>query len=329
MPILKSPFPQFGGKSRAASEIWKRFGDVPNYVDPFCASLAIPLSRPHEPGIETVNDADKFICNFWRAARDNPDEVARWADQPVNECDLEAQHFWLISKGVERLADLLTDPDASDPKIAGWWCHGACSWIGSGWCSGDGPWRIENGKWALRNAGHGVNRQLPHLGDAGQGVNRKFPLNSESVHGIGIRAYLHQIADRLRRVRVACGDWTRIVTPSCTHRHGMTGLLLDPPYGEGEIDYQAGGNRDRSIADAAREFAIQEGRNPLMRIALCGYEGQHEMPDDWSVFEWKAIGGYSSTAEEETQGQLNRHRERIWFSPACLPVEQPMLFATT
>lgn len=53
----KAPFPYFGGKSRIASEVWGLIGNVPNYVEPFFGSGAVFFLRPHEPGIETVNDA--------------------------------------------------------------------------------------------------------------------------------------------------------------------------------------------------------------------------------------------------------------------------------
>lgn len=33
-----------------------------------------------------------------------------------------------------------------------------------------------------------------------------------------------------------------------------------------------------------------------MRIALCGYEGEHAMPPSWSCLSWKARGGYGSQA---------------------------------
>lgn len=46
---LKAPFPWFGGKSRVASIVWERFGDVPNYVEPFFGSGAVLLGRPHPP----------------------------------------------------------------------------------------------------------------------------------------------------------------------------------------------------------------------------------------------------------------------------------------
>ncbi len=349
--VLKPPFPWFGGKSRAAALVWGRLGDVKNYVEPFFGSGAILFGRPHEPYIETVNDADRYVANFWRAAQADPDAVAAAADWPVNEADLEARHYWLVTEGAKRLAAQLADPDAYDARIAGWWAWGQCAWIGSGWCSGGGPWQAGDNGWVLRNAGTGVNRQLPHLGNAGTGVNRQLPhlgdagtgVNRQLPHlgdagtgvnrklhhlgdaGKGVRDYLRQLSDRLRRVRVCCGDWSRVLTPSVTFRHGLTGIVLDPPYGEGELEYTAGGNRSAGIAEAVRAWAVANGGNPRLRIALCGYDGQFEMPGDWSVAEWKTAGGYSSTASGQTQGKQNRHRERVWFSPCCLKATHPEL----
>jgi len=56
-----------------------------------------------------------------------------------------------------------------------------------------------------------------------------------------------------------------------------------------------------------------------LRIALCGYEGEHQMPDDWGRVKWKAPGGYSS---QKKKGNDNPYRERIWFSPHCLQVDR-------
>ena len=89
---LKAPFPWFGGKSRVADLVWKRFGNVANYVEPFAGSLAVLLGRPHQAKLETVNDLDCYVANFWRALKNDPDGVAQWADDPVNEADLHAKH---------------------------------------------------------------------------------------------------------------------------------------------------------------------------------------------------------------------------------------------
>jgi hypothetical protein len=78
---LKAPFPYFGGKSKIAGQVWARFGDVKNYVEPFCGSAAMLLARPDYTGqTETINDADGFVSNFYRALQAAPDEVAHYTD---------------------------------------------------------------------------------------------------------------------------------------------------------------------------------------------------------------------------------------------------------
>jgi hypothetical protein len=59
--------------------------------------------------------------------------------------------------------------------------------------------------------------------------------------------------------------------------------------------------------------AVEHGPDPDLRIALCGYEGEHEMPG-WTKHAWKAARGYAGESNE------NRQLERIWFSPHCLPI---------
>ena len=167
---LSAPFPWFGGKSRVADLVWQRFGNAPNYVEPFFGSGAVLLGRPGGPGIETVNDKDGFVANFWRAIKADPEAVARYADWPVNENDLHARHAWLTPLQGELSSRLEGDPEYFDPKIAGWWVWGICAWIGAGFCSGKGPWVQRDGQLVhLGNTGRGVNRKLVHLGNTGQG----------------------------------------------------------------------------------------------------------------------------------------------------------------
>lgn len=89
----RSPFPWFGGKSRAAPLVWSALGDVLNYVEPFFGAGAVYFLRPHPHQIATLNDKDGMVANFWRALRANPAAVAEWADQPVFENDLHARHY--------------------------------------------------------------------------------------------------------------------------------------------------------------------------------------------------------------------------------------------
>jgi site-specific DNA-adenine methylase len=330
---FKSPFPYFGGKSTVADIVWDRFGTVDNYCEPFFGSGAILLGRPGWTGVEqwteTVNDADGFICNFWRALQSDPDAVAHHADWPVNESDLEARHLWLVNRRKE-LTDKLNDPDFYDAKAAGWWVWGISCWIASGWCSGSGPWRFVDGKIVDSRqrtdlvGGKGVNRGLPNLGDAGRGVNRQLPHLGDA--GRGLRDYLGALAARLRRVRVCCGDWSRICGPTPTTKLGMTAVFLDPPYTD-----KAERASDLYAVDCERvghdvaEWCRKNQDNKLLRIALCGYEGEYELPG-WECFAWKAHGGYENLSTDEKGPSGNCKKERIWFSPNCLSDSQGRLF---
>lgn len=372
--FLRAPFPWFGGKSRVAGLVWERFGDVPNYVEPFFGSGAVLLARPHGARAETINDADCFVANFWRAIQFNPECVARWADWPVNEADLHARHLWLVQRHEFR-ERMKREPQFYDPMIAGWWVWGLCQWIGGGWCAAgkhtgqprDGRERPHlssatgNGVHQklpnLRRDGHGVHRKRVNLKRGARGVNselanrfgghraprglaRQLPVlggdGSASGRGIlrdgmsaidglsnaGLFEWFQVLATRLRRVRVCCGDFKRVLGPSPTWKIGVTGVFLDPPYGEAAgRDPDLYTEDDLQVAAEARQWAVANGENPKLRIALCGYEGEHEMPKDWRCVAWKAGGGYAANNPNND----NSSRERIWFSPHCLE-QQPELF---
>lgn len=301
---MDAPFPWFGGKRRVAEIAWRAMGSARGYVEPFAGSLAVLLRRPGRgaAGVETVNDKDAYVANFWRALQADPDAVAHYADWPVNEADLFARHLWLVNTGRERIAAMEVDPGHYDARAAGWWVWGVCAWIGSGWCSGDGPWRLPGPE----STGQGVNRQLPHLGDPGRGY----------VRTDAVREWMSGLADRLRRVRVACGDWSRVLTPSVLRAGGYPcGVFLDPPYDAGSDNYATS---ELGVAAGVREWALAHGDDHRLRIVLCGYDGETEMPESWYCHAYSATGAYVGKGTEANEG---RHRERIWFSPHCPPVD--------
>jgi site-specific DNA-adenine methylase len=322
---LAAPFPWFGGKSNACEQVWQAFGTVQNYVEPFAGSAAMLLGAPDGKRIETINDFDGFVANFWRAIAADPEAVAHHADWPCNEVDLFARHSWLVRHRQSLTDQLHADPAWFDAKAAGWWCWGSCNWIGSGWCSGTGPW-VHDGETLvdarqlphLGNAGQGINRQLPHLGDAGQGINRQLPHLGDA--GKGRRAYIMEwfalLHARLRDVRVTCGDWQRVCKDSVTTRHGLTAVFLDPPYAKGSMDYSAGG-MGMGIAEAVRAWCIANGGNKALRIVLCGHKGEHDalLTHGWHLRTWTARKGYALTDEaiENSAG------ESLWCSPHCVP----------
>lgn len=319
----EAPFPWFGGKSRAAELVWSRFGACRNYVEPFAGSLAVLLRRPAElmvpGGLETVNDLDCYVVNFWRSCALAPAEVARWADWPVAEADMLARHRWLLSRDDFRKR-IFSDPNYCVPKIAGWWVYGQCAWIGWGWC----------------HVGSDPGPQLPHL-SAGRGVNRSTPdlpadfaaeLAAAYLRPDGaavdptarrafVGAWIEALQRRMRDVRIVNGEWHRVLSDSVTWRNGTTAILLDPPYAEGAMDYGPGGT-GTGLSQAVREWCLKHGEDDKLRIALCGLEGEHPglVRDGWDCVAWTARGGYGSQRRDASN--VNRGRERIWFSPHCL-----------
>ncbi len=311
---LAAPFPYFGGKRRAAARIWQALGDPAGYVEPFAGSAAVLLARPAFTGrrVETLNDADGWLVNTWRAIQLSPADVARHAWGPVAEIDYHARLAWLQQRRTPDLVAWLEgDPEAHDANAAGWWLYVVACGIGDPF--GPGPWRVVDGHLRklphLGNAGVGVNRELPHLGDAGRGQ---------------LESYMGQLADRLRRVRITCGSWERVVKPSVIRSgaggDGSRAIFLDPPYATSGDLYA---HVDTDVALAVRQWCITAPRE--QRIILCGYDAEHDdlLAHGWTVTEGKAGGGAGYSANG-----LNGRRERLWLSPACIGSEQPDLFAS-
>lgn len=314
---IKAPFPYFGGKSKIAQSIWNYIGaDIPNYVEPFAGSLAVLLARPGGAGkIETVNDFDGLLANVWRSIKQDPELTAHYADWPVNENDLHARHLWLVGQRENLTNQLICDPEFYDAKAAGWWVWGACAWIGSGFCSGVGPWTVIDGIFTKSsNAGQGISRKLPHVGDAGNGINRKLPHVGNAGRGEFIIEWFKAIHDRIRDVRVAVGDFERVLASSVTDLHGLTGIFLDPPYDTDCTDPYA--QNGKGVSKRTLDWCIQNGYNEKLRIVLCGYSGEHDVLTSlgWREVPWSAKGGYSNTGANKND---NRHRERLWVSPYC------------
>ena len=293
---MRAPFPYFGGKRSIADDVWLRLGRPKHYIEPFCGSAAMLLAAPEPASLEVVNDANGFIANFWRAVKYQPAAVAEWADYPVSHIDLGARHRWLMAQR-EALGAYLHDPNwPGDAKVAGWWLWGQCSWIGSGWCEWDG--------------------QVPHVSDAGRGVQALGQVPHVSNAGMGALLtssgrtawrWLHELADRLERVRVTHGDWHRCLN---THYGGAdTAVFLDPPYDGYENLYAAG--------SVAAEVAAWVRDHADLRVALCGHVGDYDLPG-WTVQEW-------SRGRLTYGGAKTTDAECVWYSPACL-TPQPSLF---
>lgn len=297
---MKAPFPYFGGKRDVAPLVWQRLGRVRQYIEPFCGSAAVLLGAPEPASLEVVGDMNGFIANFWRAVSRQPAEVAREADYPVSHIDLGARHVWLMGQR-DRIGSELQDPLwPGDAKVAGWWLWGQCCWIGSGWCEWLG--QVPH----AGNAGMGVQAlgKVPHAGNAGRG-------DLLTSSGRTAWRWLHELAERLERVRVVHGSWDRLLN----NHYGAesTAVFLDPPYRAYESLY--GATEGPPVADAVEAWAAE---NAHLRVAVCGHLGDYPGLDakGYELVPW--------TRKRLTySGAQTTDKEAIWFSPACLSVVVP------
>ena len=302
---LKAPFPYFGGKSRVAAEVWRRFGDVKTYVEPFCGSCAVLLARPGGAfGREIVNDYDGHIANVWRALQADPEGVAKYCDWPCNHIDLMARKI-VINREYESLREaLIADADFYDAKMAGYYIWCASNWIGSGLTR---PTQIPN-----LTSNNGVMQarecQIPHH------------TGNKGVMQGGVLDWLRKLQRRLHGVKVVCGDWTRVLGGNWRTADGDCAVFLDPPYapetGRSNKIYK---KDELTTAKDVLNWCKENGDNRLYKIALCGYDGEHNELENmgWTVHSWATTGGFANCVKGESRGKKNRFKERIWFSPFC------------
>lgn len=286
--MIAPPFIWHGGKREIASVVWSRLGRPKQYIEPFCGGCAVLLAAPAPALLEVIGDLNGFVANFWRAVKHQPGAVIEAAGYPVSHIDLTARHGWLLEQR-NRLADGLSDPDwPGDAKAAGWWLWGQNAWIGTGWCTWDGDGNCGDKIPCITNGGNGIH--------AGQGRTADGAFLARA--GAMAHKKISELTKRLSRVVIIHGDWTR----GLNHTYGgdNTAVFLDPPYRGYDAPYGT-----EPVADAVEAWA-RDHRH--LRIALCGYVGDYNLPG-WELVRWTRI--------RAAHGGKTRDNECIWFSPAC------------
>lgn len=81
-----------GSKNRIAKHIVPLIPKHRHYIEPFCGSMAVLFSKPVS-FVETVNDSDKEIINFWMVCRDSPNELFQKLQLTPYSRELRTQYF--------------------------------------------------------------------------------------------------------------------------------------------------------------------------------------------------------------------------------------------
>ena len=86
-------------------------------------------------------------------------------------------------------------------------------------------------------------------------------------------------------------------------------MFLDPPYSVGADLYAA----ESRLQAEVQEWCLAHQDTPNLRIVLCGYDGEYDLPG-WEVVAWEAGSSYAKSAGNH----VNAKRERLWVSPSCV-----------
>ena len=289
-------FPYIGGKYTIAPEINRRFGAIDTRIDAFTGSSSwILASEPAK--YEIVNDLDGYVVNYLRAVKYAPEEVARHLDFPRAELELIAYHHYTRDRLPELVARLGGDPDYYDPILAARWAYVMAYKLDpslqkpGGWLVRDGRLMYARGEGRIRGSMTTTHRVLARL-----------------VKERRVSEYVAALSERLRGVQVWWNDFEVVVEKADRSEFGVVGILLDPPYPRHLRDYDYDTD-DADIWNRAARWAVANGDNPKLRIAICGYNDADSdalFPHSWRRFVWRRSG----------LGQY-KDKECIWFSPHC------------
>jgi DNA adenine methylase len=154
----------------------------------------------------------------------------------------------------------------------------------------------------------GLTRQKPDLSASGASWPRHSA--ASSLRTGGLYDYLQQLAARLRRVRVCCGDWKRVLTPSVTTYVGTCGVFLDPPYAHDLRERCYSEDHDISATSARGRSSTATTRLPDRALRLRG------RARDAGVVGVRRRGRRTAATADRAR-RREPDRERIWFSPYC------------
>jgi DNA adenine methylase len=134
---MKTCLSYYGGKSRIATQIVPHIMAIPHtvYVEPFFGGGAVLYAKGKiERGNsdyyrEAINDLNKQLITFWRVAREQPEELARWIELTLYSQE-EHREALIIYRNPSEYSDL---------KVA-WATYIQCnmsfaSQIGCGWAA--------------------------------------------------------------------------------------------------------------------------------------------------------------------------------------------------
>lgn len=310
-----SPFPTFGNKRAAASHIWRRFGRLGSYIEPFAGTASVAILSPYGAvRHEVLNDLNGYICNFFRSLRDYPARTAAAADRPTSQIDLSAAAAELVDAAPMLVERMHADLSFCEPRLAGLWVWLVCCSIDMGRHLPPTP------------APPDALAELPVDGYSKPGdAARDYTPARVGCGGDRLLAWFASLSERLRQAFIINTDWSRMFSPSMLGRplhDDPVGIFLDPPYDGSEHLYPGAQPVARDVCAKAVELGEQDD----VRVCIAGYADDYDLPAGWTSVEWQRRPGMEATAGDYEYSDANAERQEVlMFSPGCIQQEQGRL----
>ena len=139
----------------------------------------------------------------------------------------------------------------------------------------------------------------------------------QEPYNTNIYKWFRELSERLRYVRVVCGDWTRVCGGNWQTNMGICGMFFDPPYGIENRDTKIYHHDSTTTAKNVESWVLERGNNKNYRIVVAGYKEEYQLlvENKWTTVNWKAQGGYSNLGKKINN--KNNERETLFLSPHC------------
>lgn len=125
----RTPLTYYGGKQKLAAQIVALMPPHAAYLEPFAGGAAVLFAKPRAAR-ETLNDLDGTIMRFWRALRDQPEDLALAVELTPYSRDEWRHSRESVEDDVEAARRLLVNVDQSFAQSRGSWRPGQLSGCG-------------------------------------------------------------------------------------------------------------------------------------------------------------------------------------------------------
>jgi DNA adenine methylase len=276
---VKPPITYFGGKTAIADRIVALLPPHEHYVETHCGSLAVLLAKPPS-AMETVNDLDQHLMNFWRVLRDRPGDLARvCALTPHSRAECE----------------LVSDPPSAWPADLDDLERARRIWV----------------RLTQVRGGHTVRRAGWRYYQDPRGSHSSMPDYLDSYTG-----RIAAAAARIRGVSLECKPAAELI--GLYGRHEANLLYVDPPYLE-SVRKKCSGGRSRGPSyahevrtDLEHQLLLEALLGCSAAVVLSGYASglYDQMLAGWARMELAAYTG---------NGGEDRERVEVVWSNRPLP----------